>query len=126
MMKSKGLLLSSIFIGTTILLKISGLVRDIVIAYYFGDSYMADAYLAAFIIPGMVFLFISHGMKNTFVPGYINALEKRNASSYFTKIFKSSFFFHLIIGFIFILSAPYMIQILYPTFSPEATNIATW
>ena len=61
--KSKLGLASALFLLATLLLKISGMVRDIVIAYYFGDSYVADAYLAAFIIPNMIILFFTTGIE---------------------------------------------------------------
>ncbi|WP_252312081.1 hypothetical protein [Sinobaca sp. H24] len=64
---------SLLLIGVTFILKVSGLLRDMTIAFYFGDSYLADAYIAAFIIPNMLFLFMTNGMKNALVPSYVDA-----------------------------------------------------
>ena len=42
---------SVIFLLSTFVLKFSSMIRDLVIAGLFGDSYQADAYFAAMAIP---------------------------------------------------------------------------
>ncbi|ASF40775.1 murein biosynthesis integral membrane protein MurJ [Halobacillus halophilus] len=125
-MKSKLGLASILFIGATLLLKVSGLIRDMVIAYYFGDSYVADAYLAAFIIPNMLILFMTNGMKNALVPTYIQSLEKNRGKTYLGQVFKGTLVLAFILSIIGMAIAPFLIPLLYPEFSPEATQIATW
>ncbi|WP_281974562.1 murein biosynthesis integral membrane protein MurJ [Halobacillus litoralis] len=125
-MKSRLGLASILFIGATLLLKVSGLIRDMVIAYYFGDSYVADAYLAAFIIPNMLILFMTNGMKNALVPSYIESVEENNGKRYLGQVFKGTFVLAFILSIIGMLLAPYLIPLFYPDFSPEATEIATW
>lgn len=125
-LKSKLGLASVLFIGASLLLKISGLIRDMVIAYYFGDSYVADAYLAAFIIPNMFILFMTTGMKNAFVPSYIEALEKARGKVHFGQVFKGTIVISFIISVIGMALAPLYIPILYPDFSADASQIAIW
>ncbi|WP_226581190.1 murein biosynthesis integral membrane protein MurJ [Halobacillus litoralis] len=125
-MKSKLGLASILFIGATLLLKVSGLIRDMVIAYYFGDSYVADAYLAAFIIPNMLILFMQNGMKNALVPSYIEAAEEKRGKSYLGQVFKGTAGLALVLSIAGMALAPVIIPLLYPDFSPQATEIATW
>lgn len=124
--KSKLGLASILFIGATLLLKVSGLIRDMVVAYYFGDSYVADAYLAAFIIPNMLILFMQNGMKNALVPSYIDAVEENRGRSHLGQVFKGTLVLAFVLSLIGMAVAPFMIRIFYPDFSPEATEIATW
>ncbi|MFC2947542.1 murein biosynthesis integral membrane protein MurJ [Virgibacillus sediminis] len=123
-MKSRLGLASVLFIGASLLLKVSGLLRDMVIAYYFGDSYAADAYLAAFIIPNMFILFMTTGMKNAFVPSYIEALEKNRGSFHMGQVFRGTILISLIVTILGMAFAPWYIPLLYPEFHSEANEIA--
>ncbi|HET7580157.1 MAG TPA: murein biosynthesis integral membrane protein MurJ [Bacillales bacterium] len=123
-MKSKFALASVVFIGLTLLLKISGLLRDMVIAYFFGDSYEAGAYLAAFVIPNMFILFLVTGMKNALVPSYIQAFHKGQGRSHLGQVFKGTFLISLVIGVLGAALAPLYIPLLYSGFGPDATQIA--
>ncbi|MEC3884086.1 murein biosynthesis integral membrane protein MurJ [Halobacillus litoralis] len=125
-MKSKLGLASILFIGATLILKVSGLLRDMVIAYYFGDSYIADAYLAAFIIPNMLILFMQNGMKNALVPSYIDAKDEKRGKSHLGQVFKGTAGLALVFSILGMLLAPLMIRLFYPDFSEPATEIATW
>ncbi|WP_234028501.1 murein biosynthesis integral membrane protein MurJ [Lentibacillus sp. Marseille-P4043] len=125
-LKSKLGLASVLFIGASLLLKISGLIRDMVIAYYFGDSYVADAYLAAFIIPNMFILFMTTGMKNAFVPSYIESLEKQRGNYHLAQVFKGTIVISFIVSIIGMALAPLYIPLLYPEFNVDATQIAVW
>lgn len=63
--------LASVFlILSTFVLKFSSMIRDLVIAGLFGDSYHADAYIAAMAIPNAFVLFLLTGMKDAFLPSY--------------------------------------------------------
>ncbi|MFB1051564.1 murein biosynthesis integral membrane protein MurJ [Paraliobacillus sp. JSM ZJ581] len=108
----------------TICLKVSGLLRDIVIAYYFGDTYQADAYLAAFIIPNMIFLFLTTGMKHAFIPSYLEAKETGKSTYLFNQIWKSTGLISFGIGVVGMLIAPMIVPILYPNFQTNAMTIA--
>lgn len=123
-MRSKLGIASILFIGFTLLLKASGLVRDMVIAFYFGDSYVADAYMAAFIIPNMLILFMTTGMKSTFVPSYIDALEEQRGASHFGQVFKGTLVISAVLTVLGVLISPYLIPLLYPEFTPDAMSIA--
>ncbi len=123
-MKSKLGLASALFLLATLLLKISGMVRDIVIAYYFGDSYVADAYLAAFIIPNMIILFFTTGMKNALVPSYIEALEKQRDKHHLNQVYSGTIIISFIISVLGAGLSKFYIPLLFPDFRPEAEHIA--
>ncbi|MBM7571336.1 murein biosynthesis integral membrane protein MurJ [Aquibacillus albus] len=125
-MKSKLGLASVLFIFASLLLKVSGLIRDMVIAYYFGDSYVADAYLAAFIIPNMFILFMTTGMKNAFVPSYIEAIEQNRGRYHFGQVFRGTMVISLIVTVLGMALAPLYIPMFYPAFSDAVTEIAIW
>ncbi|QTN00820.1 murein biosynthesis integral membrane protein MurJ [Sediminibacillus dalangtanensis] len=125
-MKSKLGATGLLFLLMTLLLKISGLVRDMVIAYYFGDSYQADAFLAAFIIPNMLFLFMTNGMKNTLVPSYLEAAANGRENSHLSQVFKVTAVGGTIAAVLGMLLSPYLIPLLYTEFSEQATRVAIW
>ncbi|WP_371069583.1 murein biosynthesis integral membrane protein MurJ [Sediminibacillus sp. JSM 1682029] len=123
-MKSKLGAAGLLFLLMTLLLKISGLVRDMVIAYYFGDSYQADAFLAAFIIPNMLYLFMTNGMKNTFVPSYLEAAASGRENSHLSHVFKATAIGGTVAAVLGMLLSPYLIPFLYAEFSGQATRVA--
>ncbi|WP_077623411.1 murein biosynthesis integral membrane protein MurJ [Sediminibacillus massiliensis] len=115
---------SILFILTTLLLKLSGLLRDIVIAYFFGDTYQADAFLAAFIIPNMLFLFMNNGMKNAFVPSYVEADINGRGHNHLANVLKGTAMVSILIAVIGVIVSPYLIPLLYGNFSEDAKAIA--
>ncbi|WP_117168444.1 murein biosynthesis integral membrane protein MurJ [Paraliobacillus sediminis] len=122
-MKGKIAITSIIFILATLVLKITGLLRDIVVAYYFGDSYQADAYLAAFIIPNMLFLFLTTGMKNAFVPQYIESLEQNRSRKLFNQIWKATGITSLLFAILGICLSPIILPLVYANFEEVALEI---
>src|SRR5699024_7394519 len=110
---------------STIFLKVTGLLRDMLIANFFGDSYMADAYLAAFIVPNMLILFMQNGMKNAFVPSFYLKKQQNKETFFFNNLLKGTWMIGLLISISGIILAPVIIQILYPTFNVETATIAT-
>ncbi|WP_079478016.1 murein biosynthesis integral membrane protein MurJ [Halobacillus salinus] len=115
---------SILFLLATLVLKVSGLGRDVVLAYYFGDGEAAGAFLAAFTIPNMLFLFFSIGMKNSFVPSYIEAEQQGQGRHHMNQVFTGTFWISLLITILGAGTAGVVIPLLYPEFSPETEQIA--
>jgi len=69
-----------IIVLITLLSKIFGFLREIVLSYYYGASTISDAYLIAYTIPGFIFSFIGVGLATSFIPMYSN-IEKDNGTS---------------------------------------------
>lgn len=62
----------------TIISKIIGFGREIVLAYFYGTSYISDAYLISLTIPGTIFSFIGVGIATSFIPLYSKIIEEGN------------------------------------------------
>lgn len=115
-----------LLILATFVLKISSMSRDMVIAYYFGDSYISDAYLAAYVMPNMIILFMMNGMKNAFVPSYIESTKKERGKEHLSQIFKGTTLIGALLSLIGITTSPFLIPLLFPAFHGDAMNIAIW
>ena len=72
-MKKTALLVMSI----TILSKILGFGREIVLSYVYGASALTDAYLISETIPRVIFSFISVGVATGFIPLYSRILNEQ-------------------------------------------------
>lgn len=70
MKKTAGLLML-----ITIVSKLFGFARDIMLAYFYGASNVSDAYLIALTIPSVIFAFIAAGISTGYIPMYSN-IEK--------------------------------------------------
>ncbi|WP_096550381.1 murein biosynthesis integral membrane protein MurJ [Ureibacillus thermosphaericus] len=62
----------------TIVVKGLGFIRDIVISYYYGASYISDAYLLSLTIPTFFFSFISMGITTGFIPTFTKIADNTN------------------------------------------------
>ncbi len=113
----------------TIISRILGYLRDILIAIFLGAGPLADAFFVAFRIPNTFRRLFSEGAFNAaFVPSYASELSngRENAEKFATNIFNllifGIFFFVLIIEILM----PYFIFLVAPGFSgnEEKMNIA--
>lgn len=59
----------------TLVSKIFGLMREVIVSYYYGASYISDAYIISLTIPTIIFSFIGAGIATSFIPMYSN-IEK--------------------------------------------------
>lgn len=75
-----------IIITFTLLSKIFGFSRDIILSYIYGATNISDAYLIAYTIPGVFFAFIGTGVATSFIPLYseIERSEGANKADLFT------------------------------------------
>lgn len=119
---------SIVFLISTFVLKFSSMIRDLVIAGLFGDSYTADAYLAALTIPNAIILFMLTGMKDAFLPSYIQYDKRGQGFSHLTNVAKGTAGICLFISLIGALLSPWLVRMLYPEFAKyeHGIQIATW
>ncbi|MFD1735191.1 murein biosynthesis integral membrane protein MurJ [Bacillus salitolerans] len=115
-----------LLIFATFFLKISSMLRDMFIAYYFGTTEITDAYLSSFLAANMLILFMVTGMKDTFVPSYISAKDKGKESEHITSVFKGTFIIGLIASIIGIILSPILLPAIYPNFSDNAHDVLVW
>ncbi len=74
----------------------------------------------------MFILFMTTGMKNAFVPSYIDALEKQQGKHHLGQVFKGTLVISILVSIIGALLAPIYIPMFYPEFNPHGTEIAIW
>lgn len=113
----------------TFLSRISGLLRDIVSTYFFGTTYVADAFRVAFLIPNMLRLLFGEGaLSAAFIPIYNEFLKNKSKKDtiYFTlNILSILLIFLTLLTFIGILVAPLIVKIVAPGFSQNTAILCT-
>ena len=114
----------------TIISRISGYVRDILIAIFLGSGPIADAFFVAFRIPNTFRRIFGEGSFNAaFVPSYAKELtkSKKNSESFANKVFSLLTFSLLGLVILVELFMPLFVSIIAPGFKsdPEKFIIAT-
>lgn len=112
----------------TIISKIIGFVRELVLASYYGTSVYSDAYLVAYSIPGVLFAVVGTALSTTFIPLYYDANNIGGEDESF-KFTNNIFNIVLILGVIvsilgFIFSKP-LTKVFAIGFDDKSLNIAT-
>ena len=110
----------------TIISRILGYLRDILIAIFLGTSFLADAFFVAFRIPNTFRRLFAEGTFNAaFIPSYTSELTKGKsrsnsfANEIFTLLFLILFFFVLIVE----IFMPLFVSLLAPGFVEEDKKI---
>ena len=114
----------------TIISRLLGYLRDILIAIFLGTSFLADAFFVAFRIPNTFRRLFAEGTFNAaFVPSYTSELAqgKKKSNIFANEIFNLLFlvlFFLVLVAEIFM---PIVVSIIAPGFveDSEKVNIAT-
>lgn len=65
-----------IIMTLTIVSKFFGLSRDIVLSYFYGTSFISDAYIVSITIPGVIFGFVVAGLLAGFIPMYSQVVKE--------------------------------------------------
>ena len=84
----------------TIIAKVLGFARTILLSYFFGASGISDAYLVSQTIPGTIFQFIGTGLATSFIPVYlsvVNRKDERTANRFTNTVLTLVFIFSTII-----------------------------
>lgn len=123
--------LASVFlILSTFVLKFSSMIRDLVIAGLFGDSYHADAYIAAMAIPNAFVLFLLTGMKDAFLPSYYKYDALGKGEAHLTNIIKGTALITFVVGGVGMLFASPVVKLIYPDAGfmqyTDGAQIAVW
>jgi len=97
--------------------RILGYIRDAVFAYYFGVSYLSDAFFIAWRLPNTLRRLLGEGGLNaSFVPiyGELYKEDKELSNRFFSGVFWYLAFINVIIITFVILFAPYVVKIIAP------------
>ena len=108
--------------------RILGLIRDTVMAYFFGTTYLNDAFIVAYKIPNLLRLLFGEGALSTaFVPLYneIGIKEgKKSQMDFALQVISILCFFLIILSLLGMLLAPYIVRLLYPGLQPATMSLA--
>ena len=118
---------SYILMIVTIISKVFGLLREKTLAYFFGLSVVADAFLIAFQIPMAFTNVISGATANGFIPMYNQAIEKNNKeyADRFTASFTNLIFLITgIIPIILVIFAKQLVVLMAPGFEGEKLSLS--
>jgi len=79
---SVGVVISTVWVvGLSVVAKVLGLGKDIVVAARFGTSFEMDAYLVAFTIPALVIAWLRSPIRSGFIPHFSESIEKEGESA---------------------------------------------
>jgi putative peptidoglycan lipid II flippase len=110
----------------TIISRLLGYLRDVLIAIFLGTSFLADTFFVAFRIPNTFRRLFAEGTFNAaFVPSYTSELVKSKSKS---KIFASNIFNLLFLGLLFLtlvveLFMPAFVSLIAPGFTQDTQKI---
>lgn len=115
-----------ILVIVTIIEKILGFVREMVIASQFGASGYTDAYIGGYLIPNFIMVLLSYGLVNVYTPVFmsekesdeVGAWKRINSISTYTMML---IFLFTILGIVF---SREIVSTLYPGFNENSLNIA--
>ena len=110
----------------TVISRLLGYLRDILIAIFLGTSFLADAFFVAFRIPNTFRRLFAEGTFNAaFVPSYTSELAKSKTKSvkFANEIFNILFLFLLFLVFIIELFMPIFVSLIAPGFVEDTKKI---
>ena len=111
-----------------IISKLIGMLRDIVLAKYYGTSNISDAYLIASSVPVLLFYFIGHSLSTAYIPMYNKVKYEKGEESaikYSNNLLNVSLIISTIIFFVLIFSPNIVIKIFANGFDFNTSNIAS-
>lgn len=112
----------------TILSKSFGLLRDIILSYFYGASNISDAYLIALTIPGVIFSFISVAITTGYIPMYSRIekdLGKEASLKYTSNIINLTLLVCTLIVFLTFLFTEEIVRLFASGFDEETVIIAS-
>jgi putative peptidoglycan lipid II flippase len=114
--------------GWTLLSRLTGFVRDVVIAAVMGVGPVADAFFVAFRIPNHFRAIFGEGaFNNAFLPTYAQSLEARNAraaSSFAARIITLMLIVQVALLVAAFFAMPFVVRLLAPGFSGDPEKFA--
>lgn len=119
--KTTAIIITIISLGS----KLIGFAREIVLAYFYGTSYVVDAYLMAISIPGIIFGWIV-SLSVSYTPIYTELRVKmgeNNAKRYNNNIISIAITISVICAFIGVIFSKQLVSLAAPGFEGEVYNL---
>lgn len=116
-----------ILIIITLLSKVVGFVRDIVLSYFYGASAVTDVYVIATTLTGIVFSFVSAAIATSFIPMYSNISKKNGdeeANRFTSNLMNSVFILTSVIIVLSLIFTEPLVRLLASGFEGETLSIA--
>lgn len=113
----------------TLIAKLLGFVRELLLSYFFGASGVSDAYLISQTIPGTIFQFVGTGLTTCFIPAYYRVIQEhdRDEGDLFTnKVLTMVLLFSTIVMVIVWFFTPTIVKIFASGFAGDTLQIAVW
>lgn len=110
-----------------IVLKLSGFLRESIVAKQFGATHSTDGYLLAFSFITLVIALVSGGFNNVFLPMYVkeNKESAEKAEQNANGVMNRIILLFLIISILGAIFAPYYVPFIYGSMNPETQVVAT-
>jgi len=111
----------------TILTKVLGFFRDIVLSYYYGVSNISDAYIIAITIPSVIFSLIGIGIATSYIPIYTDIEKmqgKSAANSFSNNLINVCLLSGTLLIFIVLMSPETLVRIFASGFDDETMSLA--
>ena len=109
----------------TVISRILGYLRDILIAFFLGTGFLADAFFVAFRIPNTFRRLFAEGTFNAaFVPNYTSELIKGKKRSYnfANQVFNLLFLILLFLVILIEIFMPFFVSLIAPGFTGDEKN----
>jgi len=113
---------------TTILSKLFGFLREVVLGAFYGTSYKLDSLIAAQLLPGVFFASILASFSTTFIPIYNEILvkeSKEKASRFASKSLFLIVIAALIVAVVGSFLSPFIVKTIFKGFDESSKNL-TW
>lgn len=127
-MKAANLKNSSItLMGVILVAKIIGMLRDVVIANYFGTTNISDAFLIALSVPTILFYLIGHALSTAYIPMYNRVkVEKgeKEAQQFSNNLLTIAFVFSTVVVVLLLFATEFVVKIFAAGFDKATADIA--
>lgn len=116
-----------IIILLTLLSKLIGFFRDIILAYFYGASEISDVFLISLLIPSVIFGFIGTGIYSAFIPIYSKIESEygvKEGNHFTNNLINSLLIFSTIMVIIFFLFTEPIIKVFASGFEGQTMDLA--
>jgi putative peptidoglycan lipid II flippase len=110
---------TGIVTGLLVVSRLLGFMREVAISYRFGVTLEADAYMAAVVLPQILFLAFNDSIKTAFIPVFGEYHRKEDGHTLVVTSFLILAVVLTLISALLVLFTPELVRLLYPKFSGE-------
>lgn len=125
---AKGIARLAIIVALMVVVaKLLVFVLEILLAAWFGTTFVKDAYLVALVIPNLIFIVGAETMLVGFVPVFMTLLARGNSEDtgeVVSSVMNVSFLFLTTLCIVYVLLAPWIIPLIAPGFDKENLALA--